>query len=88
MHRKRFIYAYHCHNGPGISTPLTVDITGTYFRREGLGGMYICGASPESEVSFSQGAYLLSVLLFIEMHVKAKLRNLGYVIIGIFHIIF
>uniref|UniRef100_K1QNC0 FAD-dependent oxidoreductase domain-containing protein 1 n=1 Tax=Magallana gigas TaxID=29159 RepID=K1QNC0_MAGGI len=47
--RKRFIYAYHCHNGPGISTPLTVDITGTYFRREGLGGMYICGASPESE---------------------------------------
>lgn len=63
LHRKRFIYAFHCHYGPGISTPLTVDITGTYFRREGLGGMYICGASPESEVSLSQGACLLSVVL-------------------------
>ncbi|XP_062576682.1 FAD-dependent oxidoreductase domain-containing protein 1-like [Saccostrea cucullata] len=47
--RKRFVYVFHCPNGPGISTPLTVDTTGTYFRREGLGGMYICGASPESE---------------------------------------
>lgn len=43
---------------------------------------------PRIRGEFSQGAYLLSVLLFIEMHVKAKLRNLGYVIIGIFHIIF
>jgi hypothetical protein len=50
IYRKRYVYVYHCPSGPGISTPLTVDTTGTYFRREGLGGMYICGASPESEV--------------------------------------
>lgn len=45
--RKRFIYVLHCPNGPGLESPLTIDPTGVYFRREGLGGHYICGSSPE-----------------------------------------
>ncbi|XP_076298961.1 FAD-dependent oxidoreductase domain-containing protein 1 [Lasioglossum baleicum] len=45
--RKRYVYCFHCPEGPGINTPLTIDYTGTYFRREGLAGTYICGRSPE-----------------------------------------
>lgn len=45
--RKRYVYCFHCPDGPGLNTPLTVDPTGTYFRREGLAGNYICGRSPE-----------------------------------------
>ncbi|XP_052094541.1 FAD-dependent oxidoreductase domain-containing protein 1-like isoform X1 [Mytilus californianus] len=45
--RKRFVYVIHCPNGPGLEAPLTVDTNGVYFRREGLGGCYICGLSPE-----------------------------------------
>ncbi|XP_053970852.1 FAD-dependent oxidoreductase domain-containing protein 1 isoform X2 [Hylaeus volcanicus] len=48
--RKRYVYCFHCPEGPGLNTPLTVDNSGTYFRREGLAGTYICGRSPsESE---------------------------------------
>nr|XP_033337638.1 FAD-dependent oxidoreductase domain-containing protein 1 [Megalopta genalis] len=45
--RKRYVYCFHCPDGPGLNTPLTIDYTGTYFRREGLAGNYICGRSPE-----------------------------------------
>ncbi|XP_056266757.1 FAD-dependent oxidoreductase domain-containing protein 1 isoform X2 [Pseudoliparis swirei] len=45
--RKRFVYVYHCPDGPGLDTPFVVDYSGIYFRREGLGGNYIAGASPE-----------------------------------------
>ncbi|KAK1137190.1 hypothetical protein K0M31_001714 [Melipona bicolor] len=45
--RKRYVYCFHCPDGPGLNTPLTIDYTGTYFRREGLAGTYICGRSPE-----------------------------------------
>ncbi|XP_012149508.1 FAD-dependent oxidoreductase domain-containing protein 1 isoform X4 [Megachile rotundata] len=44
--RKRYVYCFHCLDGPSINTPITIDYTGTYFRREGLGGNYICGRSP------------------------------------------
>ncbi|XP_076233775.1 FAD-dependent oxidoreductase domain-containing protein 1 isoform X1 [Calliopsis andreniformis] len=44
--RKRYVYCFHCPEGPGLNTPLTIDYTGTYFRREGLVGTYICGRSP------------------------------------------
>lgn len=46
--RKRFVYVFQCQNdsGPGINTPLTIDPTGTYFRRDGLGGNYLGGKSP------------------------------------------
>jgi len=36
----------HCPNGPGLETPMIIDTSGVYVRREGLGGNYICGASP------------------------------------------
>ncbi|KAF5293093.1 hypothetical protein FQA39_LY13703 [Lamprigera yunnana] len=45
--RKRYVYCYDCQGeGPGLNTPFTIDHRGVYFRREGLGGMYICGLSP------------------------------------------
>ncbi|XP_012216679.1 FAD-dependent oxidoreductase domain-containing protein 1 [Linepithema humile] len=45
--RKRYVYCFHCPNGPGLNTPLTIDPSGAYFRRDGLGGCYIAGKSPE-----------------------------------------
>ncbi|KAM6984071.1 FAD-dependent oxidoreductase domain-containing protein 1 [Tautogolabrus adspersus] len=45
--RKRFVYVVHCPDGPGLDTPFLIDYSGVYFRREGLGGNYIAGASPE-----------------------------------------
>ncbi|XP_054902481.1 FAD-dependent oxidoreductase domain-containing protein 1 [Poeciliopsis prolifica] len=45
--RKRYVYVVHCPNGPGLDSPLLIDYSGVYFRREGLGGNYICGMSPE-----------------------------------------
>ncbi|XP_076017515.1 FAD-dependent oxidoreductase domain-containing protein 1 [Genypterus blacodes] len=47
--RKRYIYVVHCPDGPGLDTPFLIDTSGIYFRREGLGGNYIAGASPEEE---------------------------------------
>lgn len=46
--RKRYVYCISCQDesSPGLNTPLTVDPSGTYFRRDGLGGDYICGKSP------------------------------------------
>ncbi|XP_049827366.1 FAD-dependent oxidoreductase domain-containing protein 1-like [Schistocerca gregaria] len=45
--RKRYVYCFHCPNGPS-QTPVVIDPTGTYFRREG-GGHFICGKSPTEE---------------------------------------
>ncbi|KAL0994617.1 hypothetical protein UPYG_G00124930 [Umbra pygmaea] len=45
--RKRFIYVVHCPDGPGLDTPFIIDYSGMYIRREGLGGNYITGMSPE-----------------------------------------
>ncbi|XP_030648058.1 FAD-dependent oxidoreductase domain-containing protein 1 [Chanos chanos] len=45
--RKRYIYVLHCPDGPGLDTPFLIDYSGVYFRREGLGGNYIAGMSPE-----------------------------------------
>ncbi|KAM9781765.1 FAD-dependent oxidoreductase domain-containing protein 1 isoform X1 [Syngnathus typhle] len=45
--RKRFIYVFHCPEGPGLDTPFLIDPSGVYFRREGLGGNYIAGRSPD-----------------------------------------
>ncbi|PNF23904.1 FAD-dependent oxidoreductase domain-containing protein 1 [Cryptotermes secundus] len=47
--RKRYVFCINCKNGPGLNTPLTIDPSGTYFRREGLAGNYICGRSPLPE---------------------------------------
>jgi len=45
--RKRYVYNFHAPRGPGLSTPLVVDPSGAYFRREGMGNHYLCGMSPE-----------------------------------------
>ncbi|XP_042354940.1 FAD-dependent oxidoreductase domain-containing protein 1 [Plectropomus leopardus] len=45
--RKRYIYVVHCPDGPGLDSPFVIDYSGVYFRREGLGGNYITGTSPE-----------------------------------------
>ncbi|GJQ83828.1 hypothetical protein Trydic_g5686 [Trypoxylus dichotomus] len=48
--RKRYVYCFNCQEeGPGLNTPMTIDNTGTYFRRDGLGGTYIAGLSPFPE---------------------------------------
>lgn len=44
--RKRYVYVFHCPDGPGLDTPFLIDYSGVYFRREGLGGNYIGGTSP------------------------------------------
>lgn len=48
--RKRYVYVMNCQgsNAPGLNTPLTVDPTNTYFRRDGLGGNYLAGRSPSA----------------------------------------
>jgi len=45
--RKRYVYCVHAPKGPGLDCPLVVDPSGVYFRREGYGGHYLCGRSPE-----------------------------------------
>uniref|UniRef100_A0A3Q1EES8 FAD-dependent oxidoreductase domain-containing protein 1 n=1 Tax=Acanthochromis polyacanthus TaxID=80966 RepID=A0A3Q1EES8_9TELE len=45
--RKRYVYVVHCPDGPGLDSPFLIDYSGVYFRREGLGGNYIAGVSPE-----------------------------------------
>ncbi|XP_044750384.1 FAD-dependent oxidoreductase domain-containing protein 1 isoform X2 [Coccinella septempunctata] len=48
--RKRYVYKFACRDDPpGINTPMTIDKTGTYFRRECIGGTFICGLSPSPE---------------------------------------
>ncbi|XP_064649513.1 FAD-dependent oxidoreductase domain-containing protein 1-like isoform X2 [Lineus longissimus] len=47
--RKRFVYSWHAPKGPGLSTPMVIDPTGVYFRKEGLGGHFIGSSSPKSE---------------------------------------
>lgn len=47
--RKRFVYVAHCPDGPGLDSPFLIDYSGVYFRREGLGGNYIAGLSPEED---------------------------------------
>lgn len=47
--RKRYVYSIHTPDSPGLITPVTIDPSGTYFRRDGLCGNYICGLSPNSD---------------------------------------
>lgn len=48
--RKRYVYVINTQgkNAPNLCTPLTIDPNGTYFRRDGIGGNYLCGRSPSS----------------------------------------
>jgi len=49
--RKRYVYVFSTQgrNCPGVATPLTVDPDGTYFRRDGLCGNFLCGRSPSED---------------------------------------
>jgi len=47
--RKRYVYCFHCPDGPGLQAPFLIDPSGMYFRREGLGNNYICGRSPDPD---------------------------------------
>ncbi|NXY51374.1 FXRD1 protein, partial [Ceuthmochares aereus] len=47
--RKRYVFSWHCPDGPGLSCPLLVDTTGAYFRRDGIAGNYLGGMSPTEE---------------------------------------
>lgn len=51
--RKRYVYVYRCDEkkpevASDLNTPLVIDPSGVYFRREGLSGCYLGGRSPES----------------------------------------
>ena len=41
------MYSFHAPKGPGLATPLVIDPSGAYFRREGLGNMFLGGMSPD-----------------------------------------
>uniref|UniRef100_A0A6B2ECZ6 FAD-dependent oxidoreductase domain-containing protein 1 n=1 Tax=Phlebotomus kandelakii TaxID=1109342 RepID=A0A6B2ECZ6_9DIPT len=49
--RKRYVYVVNTQNPncPGLNTPLTIDPSTTYFRRDGLCGNFICGKSPTED---------------------------------------
>ncbi|XP_076269391.1 FAD-dependent oxidoreductase domain-containing protein 1 homolog [Rhynchophorus ferrugineus] len=48
--RKRYVYSFRCQGEPpGLNSPMTIDPTGAYFRRNGLGGDFIAGLSPDIE---------------------------------------
>ncbi|NWV67464.1 FXRD1 protein, partial [Malurus elegans] len=47
--RKRYVFSWHCPNGPGLSCPFLIDTSGAYFRRDGIGGTYLGGMSPSKE---------------------------------------
>ncbi|NXT45252.1 FXRD1 protein, partial [Pelecanoides urinatrix] len=46
---RRYVFSWHCPDGPGFSCPLLVDTTGAYFRRDGIAGNYLGGMSPAEE---------------------------------------
>ncbi|XP_068274266.1 FAD-dependent oxidoreductase domain-containing protein 1-like [Nyctibius grandis] len=47
--RKRYVYTWHCPDGPGLSCPFLIDTCGAYFRRDGIAGNYLGGMSPPEE---------------------------------------
>ncbi|XP_035168805.1 FAD-dependent oxidoreductase domain-containing protein 1, partial [Oxyura jamaicensis] len=44
--RKRYVYVWHCPDGPGLECPFLIDTSGAYFRREGIAGNFLGGMSP------------------------------------------
>ncbi|XP_071625150.1 FAD-dependent oxidoreductase domain-containing protein 1 [Heliangelus exortis] len=47
--RKRYVFSWHCPDGPGFSCPFLIDTSGAYFRRDGIAGNYLGGMSPPEE---------------------------------------
>ncbi|NWY35486.1 FXRD1 protein, partial [Pheucticus melanocephalus] len=44
--RKRYVFTWHCPNGPDLSCPFVIDTSGAYFRPDGAAGNYLGGMSP------------------------------------------
>lgn len=51
----RYVYLWHCPQGPGLEAPLVADPSGAYFRREGLGNNYLGSCSPTEVSSVGSG---------------------------------
>eukprot|EP00117_Sycon_ciliatum_P032857 scpid56148/ scgid25401/ FAD-dependent oxidoreductase domain-containing protein 1 len=47
--RRRCVFGVDQRDGPVSHCPLTVDTSGAYIRREGTGGMFLCGKCPDKE---------------------------------------
>ena len=47
--RRRNVFVVHAPDGPVDSCPMLIDPSGVYVRREGTGGHFLCGKSPEPE---------------------------------------
>jgi len=47
--KKRYVYFVHSPNAPDKGFPMLIDSTGTYARREGSPGHFLCGLSPNEE---------------------------------------
>lgn len=48
--RQRYVYSFDCKEQvPSINTPMIEDYSGIYFRREGLAGTFLVGASPHPD---------------------------------------
>ncbi|NWI62501.1 FXRD1 protein, partial [Todus mexicanus] len=45
----RYMFSWHCPDGPGFSCPFLIDTTRAYFRRDGIAGNYVGGMSPPEE---------------------------------------
>ncbi|EFA03961.2 FAD-dependent oxidoreductase domain-containing protein 1 [Tribolium castaneum] len=79
--RKRFVYKFDCpESPPGINTPMTVDPSGLYFRRHGLGGSFLCGVSlPEKCDDSPEGFFNHQISPVLQNRVPKfsdiKLRN-------------
>ncbi|XP_017097823.2 FAD-dependent oxidoreductase domain-containing protein 1 [Drosophila bipectinata] len=70
--RKRYLFAINtqAENAPGMGMPLTVDPSGTFIRRDGLGGNFICGhnSQDDSDSSAVDPQYF-------EEHIRPKLAD-------------
>ncbi|NXY86411.1 FXRD1 protein, partial [Alcedo cyanopectus] len=44
--RKRYVFSWHCPDGPVFTCPFLIDTTGAYFRPDGITGNYLGGMSP------------------------------------------
>ncbi|XP_077986829.1 FAD-dependent oxidoreductase domain-containing protein 1-like [Glandiceps talaboti] len=47
--KKRYVFLFHCVNGPDCGSPLVIDRSGTYFRQEGMSGNFLAGLSPQED---------------------------------------
>ncbi|RZB38625.1 FAD-dependent oxidoreductase domain-containing protein 1, partial [Asbolus verrucosus] len=77
----RYVCRFECtETPPGINVPMTVDCSGVYFRRDGLGGSFIGGLSPLENSEIAADIYThQEILPILENRVPAfkslKIKN-------------